>query len=66
MLADSSVVNVSATENKDLFWALKGGGPNFGKAEVQYISIFNLMLIGSTFRYCDKVYHGDCLEQDLG
>lgn len=24
MLADSSVVNVSASENKDLFWALKG------------------------------------------
>ncbi|KAJ5970229.1 FAD-binding type 2 [Penicillium vulpinum] len=30
VLADSTVVKVNATSNKDLFWALKGGGPNFG------------------------------------
>ncbi|KAJ5382261.1 FAD-binding type 2 [Penicillium concentricum] len=30
VLADSMVTKVNATSNKDLFWALKGGGPNFG------------------------------------
>ncbi|KXG49321.1 FAD-binding, type 2 [Penicillium griseofulvum] len=30
VLADSTVAKVNATSNKDLFWALKGGGPNFG------------------------------------
>ncbi|GLB13082.1 hypothetical protein AtubIFM61612_000481 [Aspergillus tubingensis] len=30
VLADSSIVNANAQENPDLFWALKGGGPNFG------------------------------------
>ncbi|EYB33398.1 hypothetical protein FG05_10609 [Fusarium graminearum] len=30
VLADGSIVNASAQKNTDLFWALKGGGPNFG------------------------------------
>jgi hypothetical protein len=32
VLADGSVVNANADSNSDLFWALKGGGPNFGKS----------------------------------
>jgi FAD/FMN-containing dehydrogenase len=28
--ADGDVLNVSATENEDLFWAIRGGGGNFG------------------------------------
>lgn len=30
VLADSSIIEVSATAYPDLFWALKGGGNNFG------------------------------------
>ncbi|KAK8026555.1 FAD linked oxidase-like protein [Apiospora marii] len=30
VLADGTTVNANAKENSDLFWALKGGGPNFG------------------------------------
>lgn len=31
VLGDGCVVNASAEENPDLWWALKGGGNNFGK-----------------------------------
>ncbi|KAK6204021.1 hypothetical protein LQW54_008594 [Pestalotiopsis sp. IQ-011] len=30
VLADGTITNATQTENSDLFWALKGGGPNFG------------------------------------
>ncbi|KAL3463406.1 hypothetical protein BJX64DRAFT_120493 [Aspergillus heterothallicus] len=30
VLPDLRIVNANAQENSDLFWALKGGGPNFG------------------------------------
>ena len=31
VLADGRVVNANAQQHTDLFWALKGGGPNFGR-----------------------------------
>lgn len=30
VLANGSLVNANATSNSDLWWALKGGGNNFG------------------------------------
>ncbi|KAI1119977.1 FAD-binding domain-containing protein [Nemania abortiva] len=30
VLADGTIANANAAQNTDLFWALKGGGPNFG------------------------------------
>lgn len=30
VLANGAIVNANAKQNNDLFWALKGGGPNFG------------------------------------
>ncbi|KAK8063020.1 hypothetical protein PG997_015117 [Apiospora hydei] len=30
VLSDGTITNANAKENTDLFWALKGGGPNFG------------------------------------
>ncbi len=30
VLADGTITVANAKENSDLFWALKGGGPNFG------------------------------------
>ena len=30
VLSNGSIVNASANNHEDLFWALKGGGPNFG------------------------------------
>lgn len=30
VLGNGSIVEANAQVNPDLFWALKGGGPNFG------------------------------------
>ncbi|KAI1178067.1 FAD-binding domain-containing protein [Nemania sp. FL0916] len=30
VLSNGAIINANATSNADLFWALKGGGPNFG------------------------------------
>jgi hypothetical protein len=35
VLADGSVVNTNANSYTDLFWALKGGGNQFGKSNFE-------------------------------
>ncbi|KAF1846872.1 FAD-binding domain-containing protein, partial [Cucurbitaria berberidis CBS 394.84] len=45
VLADGSIVNANAQQRSDLFWALKGGGPNFGivtKFDLHTIPIKNI------------------------
>ncbi len=32
VLSDGAIVNANAKSNPDLFWALKGGGDQFGKS----------------------------------
>ena len=40
MTADEGFLKASATENEDLFWALRGGG-NFGVAKAMRTGILN-------------------------
>jgi len=53
VVADGSLVHASADENPDLFWALRGGGGNFGvvtEFEVKLYPITSVLL--ATAVYC--------------
>jgi hypothetical protein len=42
VLADGSYVHASDSENQDLFWALKGGGGNFGVVTSFHFNLYEL------------------------
>lgn len=58
VLGDGSIVNANAKENPDLWWALKGGGNNFGNYnpfnEISFIGDDNLIYGLSTQRNCNS------------
>ena len=51
--ANGSLINVSGTENSDLFWGIRGAGFNFG------------IVTEATYKVYDTTYHGEVLEGDL-
>src|ERR1700722_3823739 len=58
VVADGSVVHASATENPDLFWALRGGGGNFGVVTEFELKLYPLtsVLIGNAFSVGDDIF----------
>jgi FAD/FMN-containing dehydrogenase len=60
--ADGQVLTASATENPDLFWALRGGGGNFG---VVTSFEFDLHPVGPTVAAGPVFYPGDRAEEIL-
>lgn len=54
VLANASVVNANASSNTDLYWALKGGGNQFGKLTSFDTLAANDLLIP---RYRHQIYN---------
>ena len=73
-MSNSTIVSASAQENPDLFWALKGGGPNFGvvtKFEVETVPNSEIWVEGYVYNSTQfdaiiqgLVKHGEAAEDD--
>ncbi len=61
VVADGSVLHASATENPDLFWALRGGGGNFGVVTEFEVRLHPV----STVLYGTAMYLGDDIARVL-
>jgi len=54
VLSDSTIVNANATTHIDLFWALKGGGDQFGE-----VCLSNAGFWAKVSRYCHQIHFED-------
>lgn len=54
VLSNASIVNANATSNTDLFWALKGGGDQFGETRPS-----NSISRVDAFSYCHEIHSED-------
>ncbi|MGQ4272429.1 FAD-binding oxidoreductase, partial [Nocardiopsis changdeensis] len=57
--ADGRQVHASADENPDLFWALHGGGGNFGVATSLTLNLYELPEFSMAFLLCLPEYGGE-------
>lgn len=64
VLANSTVVNVSADENPDIFWALRGAGSSFGIVVEYQFQTFEAPESEIVFNYPIKL-DGDSFVQAL-
>jgi hypothetical protein len=58
-LASGKQLNASATQNEDLFWALRGGGPNFGLVTTFHLKAIELpgaMMWGGSRYYLEDQF----------
>ena len=54
VLSNSMIVNANATSHTDLFWALKGGGDQFGEG-----CPLSASPLAKVARYCHKIHFED-------